>query len=86
MEAAWGVAAQFPEPSFSFFHYGCEDGGDLVGFVEKRRKLRLGNEVCGDNETERIVGFASFLQGDGRLGEKIGTALSAFGFLQVRTD
>ena len=44
-----------------FLDDGCEDGDELIGFVEKGGELVLGNDVGGDEEAEPVVRFAGFL-------------------------
>ena len=44
-----------------FLDDGCEDGDELIGFVEEGGELVLGNHVGGDEEAEPVVRFAGFL-------------------------
>ncbi len=60
-----------------FLDDGCEDGDELIGFVEEGGELVLGNDVGGDEEAEPVVRFAGFLQGNGHFGEIVGPALAA---------
>ncbi len=69
-----------------FLDDGCEDGDELIGFVEKGGELVLGNDGGGDEEAEPVVRFAGFLQRDRHFGEVVRTALAALGFSQIGAD